>query len=199
VCGDPCRVLVTQVIQEKHSTGLCDRLRKGKGWNRHGLCGLLNGDYVLWNQTSVNKSSCSFVLISTWFVSLSFLSPKVRLLILIWVCSQGYPHCLSNSKLGELSSALWIISNTNPGYSTCSKFIIFRFRLFTLPSRRLSSSKKSHQQSPKHITSSKRANPKLGQLSPREVDRRVAWSSLWWPGNEKQQPFSHDDKIFLIL
>jgi hypothetical protein len=37
-------VLVTQVIKEKHSTGLCDRLREGKGWNRPGLCGLLNED-----------------------------------------------------------------------------------------------------------------------------------------------------------
>jgi hypothetical protein len=44
VCGDPCGVLVTQVIKEKHSTGLCDQLREGKGWNRPGLCGLLNGD-----------------------------------------------------------------------------------------------------------------------------------------------------------
>jgi hypothetical protein len=44
VCGDPCGVLVAQVIKEKHSTGLCDRLREGKGWNRPGLCGLLNGD-----------------------------------------------------------------------------------------------------------------------------------------------------------
>jgi hypothetical protein len=42
VCGDPCRVLVTQVIKEKHSTGLCDRLREGNGLNRPGLCGLLN-------------------------------------------------------------------------------------------------------------------------------------------------------------
>jgi hypothetical protein len=44
VCGDPCEVLVTLVIKEMHSTGLCDRLREGKGWNRPGLCGLLNGD-----------------------------------------------------------------------------------------------------------------------------------------------------------
>jgi hypothetical protein len=44
VCGDPCGVLVTQVIEEKYSTGLCDRLREGKGWNRADLCGLLNGD-----------------------------------------------------------------------------------------------------------------------------------------------------------
>jgi hypothetical protein len=44
VCGDPCGVLVTKVIKEKHSTGLSDRLREGKGWNRPGLCGLLNGD-----------------------------------------------------------------------------------------------------------------------------------------------------------
>jgi hypothetical protein len=35
---------VTQVIKEKHSTGLCDRLREEKGWNRPDLCGLLNGD-----------------------------------------------------------------------------------------------------------------------------------------------------------
>jgi hypothetical protein len=33
----------------------------------------------------------------------------------------------------KLSFVLRIISNTNPGYSVCSKFIIFRFRLFTLP------------------------------------------------------------------
>jgi hypothetical protein len=32
------------VIKEKHSIGLCDRLREGKGWNRLDLCGLLNGD-----------------------------------------------------------------------------------------------------------------------------------------------------------
>jgi hypothetical protein len=44
VCGDPCGVLVTQVIKEKHSTGLCDRLREGKGWNRPSLCGLLKED-----------------------------------------------------------------------------------------------------------------------------------------------------------
>jgi hypothetical protein len=37
VCGDPCGVLVSQVIKEKHSTGLSDRLREGKGWNRPGL------------------------------------------------------------------------------------------------------------------------------------------------------------------
>jgi hypothetical protein len=30
VCGDPCGVLVTQVIKEKHSTGLCDRLGEGR-------------------------------------------------------------------------------------------------------------------------------------------------------------------------
>jgi hypothetical protein len=44
LCGDPYGVLVTRVIMEKHSTGLSDRLREGKGWNRPGLCGLLNGD-----------------------------------------------------------------------------------------------------------------------------------------------------------
>jgi hypothetical protein len=33
VCGDPCGVLVTRVIKEKHSTGLSDRSREGKGWN----------------------------------------------------------------------------------------------------------------------------------------------------------------------
>jgi hypothetical protein len=59
---------VTQVIKEKHSTGLCDRFREGKGWNGPVLCGLLNGDKILWNRTSVNKSSCSFVLISIRFV-----------------------------------------------------------------------------------------------------------------------------------
>jgi hypothetical protein len=44
LCGVPCDVLVTQVIKKKYSTGLCDRLREGKGWNRPGLCGLLNRD-----------------------------------------------------------------------------------------------------------------------------------------------------------
>jgi hypothetical protein len=34
VCGDSCGVLVTQVIKEKHSTGLIDQLIEGKGWNR---------------------------------------------------------------------------------------------------------------------------------------------------------------------
>jgi hypothetical protein len=34
---------VTRVIKKKHSTGLSDRLREGKGWNRPDLCGLLNG------------------------------------------------------------------------------------------------------------------------------------------------------------
>jgi hypothetical protein len=32
VCGDPYGVLVFRVIKEKHSIGLCDRLREGKGW-----------------------------------------------------------------------------------------------------------------------------------------------------------------------
>jgi hypothetical protein len=31
LCGDPCEVLVTRVIKKKHSTGLGDRLREGKG------------------------------------------------------------------------------------------------------------------------------------------------------------------------
>jgi hypothetical protein len=44
VCGDPCGVLVTRVIEKKHSTGLSDRLREGKGWNILGLYGVLNGD-----------------------------------------------------------------------------------------------------------------------------------------------------------
>jgi hypothetical protein len=42
LCGDPCGVLVTRVIKKKHSIGLSDRLREGKGWNRPNLCGLLN-------------------------------------------------------------------------------------------------------------------------------------------------------------
>jgi hypothetical protein len=48
-CGDPCGVLVTHMIKKKHSTGLSDRLREGKGWNRPDLCGLLNRESVLWN------------------------------------------------------------------------------------------------------------------------------------------------------
>jgi hypothetical protein len=44
VCGGPCGVLVTRDIKEEGSLGLSDRLREGKGWNRPGLCGLLNGD-----------------------------------------------------------------------------------------------------------------------------------------------------------
>jgi hypothetical protein len=44
LCGDPCGVLVTRLIKKKHSTGLSDRLREGKGWNRPDLCGLLNGE-----------------------------------------------------------------------------------------------------------------------------------------------------------
>jgi hypothetical protein len=31
-------------VIKKNSTGLSDRLREEKGWNRPGLCGLLNGD-----------------------------------------------------------------------------------------------------------------------------------------------------------
>jgi hypothetical protein len=31
LCGNPCGVLVTRVIKEKHSNGLSDRLREGKG------------------------------------------------------------------------------------------------------------------------------------------------------------------------
>jgi hypothetical protein len=42
LCGDPGGVLVTCVIKKKHSTGLSNRLREGKYWNRPGLCGLLN-------------------------------------------------------------------------------------------------------------------------------------------------------------
>jgi hypothetical protein len=44
LCGDPCEVLVTPVIKKKHSTGLSDRFREGKGWNRPDLCGLLSGE-----------------------------------------------------------------------------------------------------------------------------------------------------------
>jgi hypothetical protein len=31
LCGDPCGVLVTREIKKKHSTGLSDQLREGKG------------------------------------------------------------------------------------------------------------------------------------------------------------------------
>jgi hypothetical protein len=31
VCGGPCGVFVTHEIKKKHSTGLSDRLREGKG------------------------------------------------------------------------------------------------------------------------------------------------------------------------
>jgi hypothetical protein len=31
LCGDPCDVLVTRVINKKHSTGLSDRLRERNG------------------------------------------------------------------------------------------------------------------------------------------------------------------------
>ena len=44
VCGGPCGVLETREIKEEGSLGLSDRLREGKGWNRPGLCDLLNGD-----------------------------------------------------------------------------------------------------------------------------------------------------------
>ena len=44
VCGGPCGVLVTRETKEEGSLGLSDRLREGKGWNRPGLCDLLNGD-----------------------------------------------------------------------------------------------------------------------------------------------------------
>jgi hypothetical protein len=43
LCGDPCEVLVTREIKKKHSTGLSDRLREVKGWNRPDLCGHING------------------------------------------------------------------------------------------------------------------------------------------------------------
>jgi hypothetical protein len=44
VCGGPCGVLVSREIKEEGSLGLSDRLREGKGWNRPGICDLLNGD-----------------------------------------------------------------------------------------------------------------------------------------------------------
>jgi hypothetical protein len=44
VCGGPCGVLVTREIKEEGSLVLSDRFREGKGWNRPGLCDLLNGD-----------------------------------------------------------------------------------------------------------------------------------------------------------
>jgi hypothetical protein len=44
VCGGPCGVLVTREIKEEGSLGLSGRLRERKGWNRPGLCDLLNGD-----------------------------------------------------------------------------------------------------------------------------------------------------------
>jgi hypothetical protein len=64
VCGDPCGVLVTHEIKEEGSLGLSDRLREGKGWNRPGLCDLLNGDKVLWNRTSVKQITVFIRLIS---------------------------------------------------------------------------------------------------------------------------------------
>jgi hypothetical protein len=38
---------VAYVIKKKHSTGLSERLREGKGWNRPGRCGLLTGSRFL--------------------------------------------------------------------------------------------------------------------------------------------------------
>jgi hypothetical protein len=44
VCGGSCGVLVTREIKEECSLDLSDHLREGKGYNRPGLCDLLNGD-----------------------------------------------------------------------------------------------------------------------------------------------------------
>jgi hypothetical protein len=44
VCDGPFGVLVTREIKEEGSLGLNEHLKEGKGWNRPGLCDLLNGD-----------------------------------------------------------------------------------------------------------------------------------------------------------
>jgi hypothetical protein len=44
VCGDPLRGLSDPSDKGESSSGLSDCLREGKGWDRPGLCGLLNGD-----------------------------------------------------------------------------------------------------------------------------------------------------------
>jgi hypothetical protein len=72
VCGGPCGVLVILEIKKKHSTGLSDRLREGKGlkktrpsWPPQWGVGSLEPNLG-------NKSLCSFVLI----ITLRFDSPS---------------------------------------------------------------------------------------------------------------------------
>jgi hypothetical protein len=88
VFGGPCGVFVTREIKEEGSLGLSDRLREGKGWNRPGLCYLLNRDSVLWNRTSVKQITMLTCLIS-WlicFPSLSDLSLTLTLTPDLSVC-----------------------------------------------------------------------------------------------------------------
>jgi hypothetical protein len=44
VCGGPCGLLVTHVIKRRLTRSKWPFEREGKGWNRPGLYGLLNGD-----------------------------------------------------------------------------------------------------------------------------------------------------------
>jgi hypothetical protein len=120
LCGDPCAVLVTRVIKKKHSTGLSDRLREGKGRNRPDLCGLLNGEDVLWNRTSGNKLPCPFVLISTIrFVSFLFALTKSSLthigLSLLLKLSASIEQLIARRTIFRTPNSLLFISNPNPG------------------------------------------------------------------------------------
>jgi hypothetical protein len=67
---------------------------------------------------------------------------SLKVLLLTIFCVAPKVICIdwaTHSKKNYVPHSVFI-SNPNPGWNSCSKFIIFRFRLFT-PSRRLSSIK----------------------------------------------------------
>jgi hypothetical protein len=123
---------VTRVIKEKHSTRLSDQLREGKDSKKQAFVASSTGTRFFGTEPRKTNHRVQLCWSPLDLFPLCSLS-KVPLLILIWVCSHGYPPLLSNSLQEKLSIALQIISNTNPRYSACSKFIFLGFSYLPPP------------------------------------------------------------------
>jgi hypothetical protein len=129
----PWLLYQTLKIDNKHSTGLSDRLKEKKSLKRPDLRGLLKGSRFIGTEFGETNRLCIAVNLcfAIWFflpLSLSSLAcdrfdlaPKV---IHIEWPTHGKKYLLH-------SDFIITRSNANLGWSLCSKFIILRFRLST--------------------------------------------------------------------
>jgi hypothetical protein len=104
---------------------------RGKGWKR-----LLNGDVNSSEMNLGKQIACVFALIIIFAICFFPLPSLFSCLRPIWVGSQSYPWLIEQliARIITLphSNLFYTRSNANLEWCLCSKFINFRFRLFTL-------------------------------------------------------------------